>query len=60
MQPQAVTPELPLPAVTVSARRRKAPPIWLQLPVLALLLLAALPLFFVVVRAAQVLSLIHI
>ena len=30
MQPQAVTPELPLPTVTVSTRRRKAPPIWLQ------------------------------
>lgn len=54
MQPQAVTPERPLPPVAASTRRRKAPPIWLQLPILALLLLAALPLFFVVARAAQV------
>lgn len=53
MQPQAVTPDLPLPAAGHASRRRKSPPIWLQLPVLALLLVAALPLFFVVARAAE-------
>lgn len=53
MQPQAVTPDLPLPTAGQSTRRRKSPPIWLQLPVLALLLVAALPLFFVVARAAE-------
>lgn len=33
--------------------RRKVAPLWLQLPVLALLLVAALPLFYVCARAAQ-------
>lgn len=53
MQPQAVTPDLPLPTTGQTTRRRKSPPIWLQLPVLALLLVAALPLFFVIARAAE-------
>ncbi|WP_437883596.1 ABC transporter permease [Pseudomonas sp. LRF_L74] len=50
MQTEAASAPLPAP---VSRYRRKSPPIWLQIPVLALLLVAALPLFFVVARAAQ-------
>lgn len=53
MPTQAVSPELPPLPMPVGGRRRKSPPIWLQIPVLALLLVAALPLFFVVVRAGQ-------
>lgn len=52
MQVDVLEQELPAPA-HLGGRRRKAPPLWLQLPVLALLLVAALPLFYVVARTVQ-------
>lgn len=53
MNAEGVEQALPVMAPARASRRRRAPPIWLQLPVLALLLVAALPLFYVVVRASQ-------
>jgi iron(III) transport system permease protein len=53
MPPPAVKIE-PLAAVQSGPfRRRRTAPLWLQIPVLALLLVAALPLFFVLARAVQ-------
>lgn len=51
MHAEAVDPALPDTPSLVPSRRRRSPPIWLQVPVMALLLVAALPLFYVAVRS---------
>ena len=50
MQPEALEPTLATPPARTSAWPRKSPPFWLQVPVLVLVIVAALPLFYVAVR----------
>ncbi len=51
MQSEVLAPALAASTSKPFGRRRRPPPIWLQVPVLALLLVAALPLFYVAVRS---------
>jgi iron(III) transport system permease protein len=52
MQSEALA-VVPLDPPVRRAARRRSPPVWLQVPVLALVLIAALPLFYVAVRSWQ-------
>ncbi|WP_263145411.1 iron ABC transporter permease [Pseudomonas sp. RIT-PI-AD] len=53
MHSEVVDQALPAPSASPGRRRRKSPPFWLRIPLMALVLVAALPLFYVVARASE-------